>query len=401
LRVGRISKDKSDMGKLQKSYRTERNVLFERAEKEMRETHLNRYIVKPFQFYLLDPGNYEWTGGDHESGSLWSEHDPDSRDTRYVFFNLLSRVRHCVFMANLSTQTVALARDYIETLEVRVNSRLFQYQVLKTVNHVDGNFQQVRQKEIEVIQTAAYDLMKKPCQKAFKEGRVRGSKTSFSTHDLRRLYVCYSYEVFAKDKMKEIGYAAKVLMHDSYEASLAYTTFKIVPMLGGRLSKKVLDQLDVTVEMSKILEQFRQDIKQITDESLDAYRHAVYGIREDEDHMSAVSESDNDESSRDERQPKRQKNVDTRIFIVMKSKDGKHVPIEKLVSLTGHKVEKKELGERARKKIREMVTKGIVSASKRELGRIGINTTLHKEMSAYMSQYVDVFFSEKEEEESY
>lgn len=62
--------------------------------------------------------------------------------------------------------------------------------------------------------------------------------TSFSTHELRRLYVCYSFEFFGQGKTKEIAYAQYVLHHASLTSTVFYTTLQF------DMFKRRLDDVD-------------------------------------------------------------------------------------------------------------------------------------------------------------
>jgi hypothetical protein len=64
-----------------------------------------------------------------------------------------------------------------------------------------------------------------------------GSLTSKKPHQLRRMYVCYSYEYFGRGISKEIGYAQYVLRHTSISSSMRYTTLSFVMALSDSLAK--------------------------------------------------------------------------------------------------------------------------------------------------------------------
>ena len=53
---------------------------------------------------------------------------------------------------------------------------------------------------------------------------TRGKK---STHELRRIYACYAYEIFSLPDSKEVAFTQKVLGHASMGVSLGYTDLKI------------------------------------------------------------------------------------------------------------------------------------------------------------------------------
>ena len=79
------------------------------------------------------------------------------------------------------------------------------------------------------------------------------------THDMRRLYVAYGYELFAKNTMKEVGWTNRVLAHDSIEVSNVYTSLKIV---NGVPAEKLTD-LDA---IRKQIQGLTDDIKRLRTE---------------------------------------------------------------------------------------------------------------------------------------
>lgn len=373
IKTGRISKDKTDSRKIQKQILDDPEITYSQAEEKVFEDNVHRFIVKPFQFYFLDPNSYKWTGGDDGNLAVWSQ--PDDRDTRYVFFNLLVNVRHCIFTANVSGRIEPIAKDLIETMETKINGRVFEYNVLKLPRDMTHEIDfQTRKKVVESARTCGYDVMIPVCRKAFKLSGVRGNTPVFNTHHLRRLYVCYSYEVFAKDQMKEIGYAAKVLMHESYETSLSYTTFKINPTLGGRLTKKSLEHIQTQVDLSDILERFREHLRDEVDDALEEW---------------------NDQRAADdfvrEIQGKRRKYNN----VALEDVNGNFVYIQKLKPLTGRNVSSDELKQRAEAKVQELINHDIFRVSQKTLGELGINSKLQRSMYKYFNEQVKLVQSGK------
>ena len=58
------------------------------------------------------------------------------------------------------------------------------------------------------------------------------------THELRRLYACYSYQFFGVHTMKEMAYAQRVLGHRNLETSAFYTSLQIKLIPGTGLAGK-------------------------------------------------------------------------------------------------------------------------------------------------------------------
>ena len=78
-------------------------------------------------------------------------------------------------------------------------------------------------------------------------------------HQLRRMYVCYSYEYFGRDISKEIGYAQYVLRHTNIATSMLYTTmsFKMA------LSDSMADDKDFKSEFVKSVVDIRGMLDEI------------------------------------------------------------------------------------------------------------------------------------------
>jgi hypothetical protein len=75
-----------------------------------------------------------------------------------------------------------------------------------------------------------YPNMKAVCEKYLKRDGL--GLDTYGTHELRRLYVCYSFEFFGRGKTKEIAYAQYVLHHASLSSTIYYTTLQFDMFLG-------------------------------------------------------------------------------------------------------------------------------------------------------------------------
>jgi hypothetical protein len=62
-------------------------------------------------------------------------------------------------------------------------------------------------------------------------------KKNQGTHLLRKIYMIWSYNAFAKKNMKETGYASAVLGHRGFKVSLNYTSLLIEPSVSGEEPK--------------------------------------------------------------------------------------------------------------------------------------------------------------------
>lgn len=72
------------------------------------------------------------------------------------------------------------------------------------------------------------------------------------SHQMRRLYVAYGYELYAKYTMKEIGWTKRVLAHESHAVSLVYTTLKIIPGVGAN-EREPMDAMQAQLDEIKEL----------------------------------------------------------------------------------------------------------------------------------------------------
>lgn len=87
-----------------------------------------------------------------------------------------------------------------------------------------------------------------------------------ATHDLRRLYVAYGFELYAKGRMKEVGWAGRVLAHESYEVSLLYTMMNITLGVVGKgktLEQDVLSKLNLMAEKFHQLEELQERLRML------------------------------------------------------------------------------------------------------------------------------------------
>ena len=83
-------------------------------------------------------------------------------------------------------------------------------------------------------------------QSTFGRIKTNEDRRLAGTHAMRRLYVAYGYLLFAQQTMKETGFAARVLAHESYSVSLYYTSLKIITGTSGKknITAAMQGQLD-------------------------------------------------------------------------------------------------------------------------------------------------------------
>lgn len=77
---------------------------------------------------------------------------------------------------------------------------------------------------------------------------------SFGTHELRRLYVCYSFEFFGRGKTKEIAYAQYVLKHATLSSTVFYTTLQFDMFLGSGSSEQIAARESMMASVSAVAE---------------------------------------------------------------------------------------------------------------------------------------------------
>jgi hypothetical protein len=78
----------------------------------------------------------------------------------------------------------------------------------------------------------------------FNKGKVNAN----GSHNMRRIYVAYGYELYARNTMKEVGWASRVLAHESVSTSLVYTNLKIVLGVPGKEDKEGLKALHAKID---------------------------------------------------------------------------------------------------------------------------------------------------------
>lgn len=105
--------------------------------------------------------------------------------------------------------------------------------------------------QMDRLWTSVYNGMKLTSMK-YLSNPILGLNPS-GTHEMRRLYVCYSFEKFARGMMKEIAYAQYVLQHVSIQTSVLYTTVDFVMGLDQNpiMDVKALDEYIKTLKRKR------------------------------------------------------------------------------------------------------------------------------------------------------
>ena len=167
-------------------------------------------IDKPLQYYLFDPVLHAATRGQTiESSDCYAYliHHP-----REVYMQLLKTCRDYIYKKHKSTvsweQYKTGGRDiWVVSAKDRLSSHM------------------------GVVYRSIYPGMLTACEKYLKRDDL--NMDSYGTHELRRLYVCYSYEFFGRGITKEIAYAQYVLNHASLSSTVFYTTLHFNMYLRG------------------------------------------------------------------------------------------------------------------------------------------------------------------------
>jgi len=184
-------------------------------------------IDKGLQYYFFDPMRYNThlsMEERHERYSL-SKTDKSKCKPSFIFFQLLQVVRD-VIRGHEKGVDVKWTKYVVENGDrTRVIYHVKKENATENFVKVYGFYYRHMRAASERYLSAYLDVM-----------------TSTSTHALRRLYVCYSYQMFAQRHMKEIGYAQAVFRHASISSSVFYISLQI--------DMTVHNQIDSRKEMS-------------------------------------------------------------------------------------------------------------------------------------------------------
>jgi hypothetical protein len=233
LRVKYMTKDKPLEWKLYKTYKRASEFDSDYTRKDavdaVNSASCVDFIDKPFQYYLFDPVLH--------GASMGVVVDPDrcyhseNKHPREIYMQLFKTCRDYVHAKHINTvrweQYSTGGRDIWVVSECdRLSSGM------------------------HLIFRSIYPGMKLICQKYLKHPDLH--MDSFSTHELRRLYVCYSFEFFGRGNTKEIAYAQYVLRHSSLTSTVFYTTlqFDMCTVVANGKRKRVQD--DVVTQTKKV-----------------------------------------------------------------------------------------------------------------------------------------------------
>ena len=234
LRVSRITKEKEREVLTKKLMDTssmgdEEGGMTEKAAREIIKMQSEaRIIDKPFQYYFFDPVAFNRRntgGGDVKVGDLYSTTDTKRQTPRHVFLALLQQVR-AALKAGAQSGEKAMKWEKYTTEGLGID-------IVSDTQDSGGVVAMAR------YFSRVYNSMHTRCRELLSQ--IPTLKNGMGgTHELRRMYVCYSYEYFGRGKVKEIGYAQYVLRHQAIQTSIRYTTLQFEMMMGSEISEKML-----------------------------------------------------------------------------------------------------------------------------------------------------------------
>ena len=254
LRVRNITKDRTADNKAAKKVKYTQNIdqdyKLSDAEKEVEYEAAGRLIDKPFQYYLFDPLSFY--PDDKAIGlAKYSSTDPRKQKPRELYIQLLKEVRECIYSWDKE-------RNKLDPITWTT------YETLGRKIYIVSAKDRLSESTTDLSQSIYSSMYKDAC-----DYWLRGSNAGFkvfTTHELRRAYVCYSYQYFGYQTTKEIGYAQYVLRHKSVLSTVNYTSLNFRMFLGHGMSdaKKVHnDMLDKLGAVEKKMEELEQRLKDV------------------------------------------------------------------------------------------------------------------------------------------
>ena len=170
-------------------------------------------MVRPSHCHLLDPANWP-----HDIDAIrWSSSEDKTRDPRVVFGQLLRYARDQIYTRHSDWGDVQFFDSkFGYDITYKAITTVCAENNLHIVATVAARWQR---RVTNVICDVLNDTTYLPPNLMVKVG----------THELRRLYVCYGYWMFARDHMKELAFASAVLDHTSADVTLRYTGILIIP----------------------------------------------------------------------------------------------------------------------------------------------------------------------------
>jgi hypothetical protein len=104
-------------------------------------------------------------------------------------------------------------------------------------------------KRMKVLQQSIYPGMKAACVSYLNTPGL--GLDAYGTHELRRLYICYSFEFFGRGHTKEIAYAQHALQHVSLSSTVYYTTIQFDMFDARTLTDQINEHEQLAVNVLK------------------------------------------------------------------------------------------------------------------------------------------------------
>jgi len=351
-------------------------------------------LTKPFQFYFFDPLNWkkDESEGIKEQEARYAETDPSKRSPRDVFFCLLKNVR--ILIEQLYKVYIA---EHVASKPAKLiwsNSALshrgekYQIRFIKDVRKAKSttltNF-------FKKYQVKMGEVVAKSFPHLYRQGGVDefAGDPDRKTHELRRLYVCYSYQMFSASRMKEMAYAQRVLGHKSQTTSAYYTSIQIMKSFGTLPEKYVMHGNSRNVQLKEQMEKIIQDeiekYKQELQKRIVSYNQRIlnqndvnFVNNDDDDEDDEGDEGDEDEhkhdSDPDDGPPlKKQK---TGKYVYLTADGGDKVKMRKFEKMSGKKKTRRQMIDRDKAALYQMKLKGAIP-NVTNLRRLGSTTPLN------------------------
>ena len=267
VRVENLTKERKDFeAKISKVMDTSQfakiEMSYDSAKEIVDREKADHFIDKPFQYYLLDPAKY--VSLQHKSpkdelkpSDFYTSKDPTRQNPREVFLQLLRQVRLAIkaFSSNrgMKLPWVQYNMDGGDQQETK-KDRMIDYVDYNALDKVTGpQFLQLHQ--------IFYIRVNEECKTFL--SKMKSLKGMTTTHTLRRLYTCYSFEYFGRGRLKEVGYAQYVLRHKSIETSIRYTVIQFDMTINTVALDKALLSEKITLEINEVKDDLLKEINDL------------------------------------------------------------------------------------------------------------------------------------------
>jgi hypothetical protein len=255
LRVGRVTKNKNEdlqtIKLLDSRGKFDEEFTEEKARKIIKGEREAFVIDKPLQYYFFDQNTAR-------KGAAVAVSEP-----REVFLQLLKTVRDCV--KHISEVGLVKQEENwaLKNPEQKGGMPRVEWESYTSAGRKIFMVREADTASAAMTQlfNSIYNVVKKRCVVWLS---TIPNLQDTTTHMLRRMYVCYSYQFFGRGRLKEIGYAQYVLKHKSIESSIFYTTMQFNMALDGRLGVDEERYNDAIEKMGKAREELvemKDDVK--------------------------------------------------------------------------------------------------------------------------------------------